>query len=106
MIRSRTAINGFEKRAFSLLVIAIFILVALYGYFISMSIVHVLVREEVENSIASISSAIGEFESQYIVNKEAITIENAYSLGFKNLRKKTFVERRTSQGGRLTFNEN
>jgi hypothetical protein len=99
MIRQHTAVNSFEKRAFALLVFAIFSLAGLYSYFISMSIVHVIEREEAENGIASLNSAIGELESQYIVRKEAITVENAYALGLVDLKKKTFVLRRSGAGG-------
>jgi hypothetical protein len=88
-------INIFEKRAFTALVVVIFILLGFYGYFISKSIVNVIVREEISNDAIAISSAISELEFEYIAHKNTINKELAKSAGFKDLASKKFVARKT-----------
>ncbi|HJO89713.1 MAG: hypothetical protein QGH85_00370 [Candidatus Pacebacteria bacterium] len=88
-------INKFEKRAFVVLVFIILILFGLYLYFISKSIVNVIVREEINSDVAAVSSTISELETRYIAHKEAIDIEFAKSAGFKILKEKKFVAKKS-----------
>ncbi|MEK7590015.1 MAG: hypothetical protein AAB475_02055 [Patescibacteria group bacterium] len=88
-------INIFEKRAFTALIAMIFILLGFYGYFISKSIVNVIVREEISNDSIAISSAISELEFEYINHKNIINKEFANKVGFKNLTEKKFVARKS-----------
>jgi hypothetical protein len=88
-------INKFEKRAFVALVFAILILAGLYGYFISKSIINVIVREEINNDIVVVSSATSELEFEYINYKNAINKEYAISAGFTKLASKKFVTRKS-----------
>lgn len=98
-VRNRIAvsngINIFEKRAFVTLIAIIFILLGFYGYFISKSIVNVIVREEINNDIVAVSSAISELEFQYIAHKNTINKEFAKASGFQNIIEKTFVARKS-----------
>jgi hypothetical protein len=88
-------INIFEKRAFTALIAIIFILLGFYGYFISKSIVNVIVREEINNDVVVVSSAISELEFEYIAHKNIINKEYAKAAGFKDLAEKKFVARKT-----------
>jgi len=97
-------INIFEKRAFAMLVLAIFILVGFYGYFISKSIINVIVREEINGDVAAVNSTISELEAKYITHKDAIGIEFARSAGFKNLAEKKFVTRKSLAKNSVTLN--
>ena len=97
-------INKFEKRAFAMLVFTILILVGLYGYFISKSIINVIVREEISGDVAAINGAISELEAKYIVYKGAIDIEFAKQAGFKNLAGKKFVARKSLAKNSITLN--
>ncbi|PIT96919.1 hypothetical protein COT82_00515 [Candidatus Campbellbacteria bacterium CG10_big_fil_rev_8_21_14_0_10_35_52] len=88
-------INIFEKRMFVALVCAILTLLAFYGYFISKSIVNVIVREEVGNDIVFINSAISGLETEYISHKNVINMEFAKSNDFVSLTNKEFVTRKS-----------
>ena len=95
-MRSKTLqINIFEKRAFTALIVLVFILLGFYGYFISKSIVNVIVREEINNDIVAVSSAISELEFKYIAHKNTINKEYAKTAGFTGLASKTFVARKS-----------
>lgn len=95
-MRTKTLqINIFEKRALTALIAMIFILLGFYGYFISKSIINVIVREEINNDIVRIGSAISELEFEYIAHKNTINKEFAISAGFKNIASKKFVARKS-----------
>jgi hypothetical protein len=88
-------INIFEKRAFTALIAIVFILLSFYGYFISKSIFNVIVREEINNDVIAVSSAISELEFEYISHKNAINKEYAISAGFTKLASKKFITRKS-----------
>jgi len=88
-------INIFEKRVLTALVVLVFILVGFYGYFISKSIVNVIVREEINNDVVVVSSAISELEFEYIAHKNTINKEFANKAGFTKLASKRFVARKS-----------
>lgn len=95
-MRTKTLqINIFEKRVLTALLIMIFILVCFYGYFISKSIVNVIVREEISNDVVAVSSAISELEFKYINHKNTINREYAETAGFTNITAKKFVARKS-----------
>lgn len=97
-------INKFEKRAFMALVFVIFILAGLYWYFISKSIINVIIREKLNSDIAAVNETISELETQYISHKNAIGIEFAKSAGFKNLTEKKFITRKSLAKNSVTLN--
>lgn len=88
-------INIFEKRAFAILVMMIFILLGFYGFFISKSIVNVIVREEINNDIVAINSIISDLEFNYINRKDTINKEYAEEIGFKTIANKKFVNKKS-----------
>ena len=88
-------INIFEKRAFVALICIILALLAFYGYFISKSIINVIVREEIGNDITFVSSIISGLETEYISHKNVINMEFAKSNGFVSLANKEFITRKS-----------
>lgn len=88
-------INIFERSMFATLVFVILILILLYGYFISKSIVNVVVREEISRDAIAIGSSISELEFKYIAHKNSINIEFAKSAGYKELANKSYVTRKS-----------
>ena len=105
MRKHAAQVHVFERRALAGLFGAIIILVGLYSFLISISIMNVLVREEIGQSIADLHSYIGELESEYLALKDSITPALAYDLGFIDTVEKTFVTRKTLSGRGLTFNQ-
>jgi len=87
-----------------MLVVSLFGLIFLYGYFISTSIFNVLVREEVELDIVTLNSTISELETKYLAVKNEITIEYAYANGFTDISKKDYTPRTSTLGRGLTVN--
>lgn len=98
-------VNIFEKRAFAALVFIIFALIGFYGYFISKSIVNVIVREEIGKDAIAINSEISELESRYIALKDVINIEFAKQAGFENLSNKHFVTRKSFAKNNIALNQ-
>ena len=93
------------KRVFSVLLSLLFIFAMLYVYFISSSIVNILVREDTEQDIAEISSQISGLEARYLELKNEITIEYAYAKGFHDVADKQFTARASLAGRGLSFND-
>ena len=67
--------------------------------------VNVLVRQEIEEKIATLSSAMSGLEFDYITRKENIDIEYAYALGFTDINKKQFVTRKSLLSQGLSIND-
>lgn len=81
------------------------LLLGSYGYFVSKSIVNVIIREEIEQDLAKANSHLSILESGYIEKKNAINLELAYELGFENIADKKFVARKSLLGKRLTLSD-
>ena len=97
---SRT-LYGSEQRAFWSLLSIMIALVGLYIYFISMSVMNVVLREEMLLEITAAHSNVGEMEAVYLTKKNAIDAQYATTLGFQPIEKKHFV---TRGAGTLTLN--
>lgn len=106
-MKRKTAIAtlSVQKRLFTVLLFSTIALIVLYGFFVSKSIVNVLIRGEVLNAMATIHSTTGDLESQYIVLKNAIDVEFAYTLGFTDIDEKIFVARKSPLGKSLSVND-
>lgn len=98
-------ITAFEKKAFWALLLAVAALCLLYVYFVSSSIMNVVLREEIQQEIALVNSDIGSLESEYLAKKNEITFAYAQDLGFVAVEEKKFVARRTLLGRGLTLND-
>lgn len=81
------------------------LLAFLYVYFLSKSVLNVVIREEIEAEIASHSSAIGELEFEYLTLKNAVDIAQAEALGLVPLASKQYVARHSLQDRALTLNQ-
>lgn len=94
-----------ERMIFVGLIFLIMVFSALYIYFVSTSVVHILIRKEVESDIARQNSEIGELESSYIKRQTLISREYAHSLGYQQVTEKRFVARNSVLGKSLTVNQ-
>ena len=95
-------IYGRQEQVLVGLMILLAITIGLYIYFISHSILNVVLREEMRMDIAATHSRIGELESDYLHKKYAIDKGYAESLGFTPVTGKHFVARDPNN---LTFNQ-
>jgi len=68
-------------------------LVILYVYFLSLSVVEVVVRKQIDSDISHIHSDISELEETYISMQHSVSQEIAMQQGFVKTTKKVFVDR-------------
>lgn len=67
-----------------------------YVYFLSASVVHVVIRKEVTGEIAQLNSQVGQLEAEYIQRQHAVSDEIAMQKGFVAVRDKIFLDRSNS----------
>lgn len=85
--------NNLSQKIFWALSILIILFASMYMYFVSSSIVNVVLRKEIETEIVKIHSQVGELESQYLALENNITMDRALSMGFVKLSDKKFITR-------------
>jgi len=78
---------------FSLLGLALVTLAILYMYFLSASVVHVVLRKQAVTNIANIESQISQLESSYITAQHLVSDKIVSSKDFSENSKKIFVSR-------------
>ncbi len=66
---------------------------ALYVYFLSASIVNVVMRQEIDLEIRAVNASLADLESRYIVARGAITEASAQERGFLKGASKTYVSK-------------
>ncbi len=69
---------------------------ALYIYSIASSVAHVVLREEIERSIADRNARIAALETEYLAKTGTITEYEAVSRGFVKIYDKKFITRENS----------
>jgi hypothetical protein len=84
-----------EKNIFWTLVGILFFCAIFYMYSINVTIRNVVARENLENKVADLTLAIGNEEFQYINLRNTVTLPLAYSLGFKDVKEKTYISKKT-----------
>lgn len=102
--RTKTTIIDLNRKIFWSLIASLIVLFVLYGYFISKSIINVLIREEIAQELVIINSNISNLEFTYLEQKNQINLDFAYSQGFKTVKGKEFVARKSSLSKRLSLN--
>ena len=71
----------------------LFTLVFLYMYFLSMSVVHVVLRKEIMNDVAKVESQIAQLEASYITAQHKVSNKIAALENFTENDTKIFVSR-------------
>lgn len=85
-----------ERQLFCALSILVCGLLALYMYFVSAAIAHVVVRKELNQEIAAMHTRISDFEAEYIIEKDRIAEPQAIELGFERNENKIFVTKKSA----------
>lgn len=70
----------------------LFITFLAYGYFVSASVMHVVMRKDIDRAIADQGSVISELEAEYIDAQHAVSAEIATLRGFTHNPKKVFID--------------
>ena len=82
-----------EKALCMTLICSCFVLLALYMYFVSASVVHVVMRTEVTQEVTKIASEISALESEYIKAQHKVSSDIASLQGFQETAQKVFIDR-------------
>ena len=64
-----------------------------YVYFLSASVVHVVIRKEITSEITHMNSEISKLEAEYIHRQHAVSNDVANQRGFVAVRDKIFLDR-------------
>ena len=80
-----------EKTMFWTLISILFLCSGFYIYFINTTIHNVVIRQNLESEATGLTLSIGSKEFEYITSRNAITLQVAYSLGFRDATAKTFL---------------
>ncbi len=102
-IQNVARIQHAELRIFWVLSSAVGLLLASYLYLVSSSIVNVIVRGELENTIAATHSELSTLETEYLAKKNAVSLDRAFALGFHASGEKRFVAKRSLYGSALSL---
>lgn len=86
-------ININNSYAFWALITMIVLVIGLYIYFVNLTILHTAERQHIGESIDDIKSSISQLELELIDGTKEINEEYALSLGFHELKNKTYLER-------------
>lgn len=82
-----------------LFVAVFFISLLSYGYFIRVATINIVARQNMEAETSVLNSKVVDLESKYIKDKNDITLEKAYSLGFMAVSNQKYVTRNTEKPG-------
>ena len=91
--RTTVHVRQLEKAIFLTLFVLCVSLFSLYIYFISASVVHVVMRTETSQEITKIASQISELESRYIAAQHRVSSDIASLQGYTPADAKIFIDR-------------
>lgn len=92
-VRNTTTPYERERRCFYGALSLLVVVCALYMYFLSASVVHVVMRKELDKEISKTSSYVSQLESQYIEAQHAMSEEVATMQGYVKADHKIFIDR-------------
>ncbi|TSC70952.1 MAG: hypothetical protein CEO12_77 [Parcubacteria group bacterium Gr01-1014_46] len=86
-----------EKAIFWSLLSILLVAVGFYMYFINTTVRNVVASQDLEAKIAQLNLSISSKEFQYINNRNAVTLNLAYSMGFKDVLAKTYINEKSTK---------
>lgn len=93
----------YRKRIFIALIALFIIGMGLYVYFLQQTVSHVVERRDLNSSIATLQSDIGDAEYNYGTSVSEVTKDKALALGFEPVSSATYVTR-ADRGTFVSFN--
>lgn len=94
-----------DRRIFWSILTCTGIALALYVYFLSVSVYAVVVRKQAESDSERLAARISILESQYVALDKKIDLDLAHQLGFIDISVPRYVSKADTQGT-LTMREN
>ena len=93
MSKRKTAeLYTFERRMLFSALSFVVVASCVYMYFLCATVVHVVVRKEIGQQMAAVSSEISVLESEYIETQHSVSADIASMRGFGLATNKTFIE--------------
>ncbi len=90
---SRTTLYEQERKYLFLAFACLVASVTLYIYFLSASVVHVVMRKEVDKEITTVHTVLSTLETEYIEAQHAVSEDIASLRGFTQTDKKIYIDR-------------
>ena len=84
-----------EKAIFWTLIGTLILCMGFYMYCIRSTVSNVVAREGLEAELSALTLSIGSKEFAYIAKRNGVTLDRAYSLGFKDAEIKTYISRKS-----------
>lgn len=96
-MKTRSIASTIPKNTFliSFLLLLVFVMIGLYMYLLTMSVVHVVLHKELVQQIRVTETEIATLESDYIVAKHQVSDRIAAAENFTETSDKLFVQRST-----------
>ena len=88
-----TQVYGEESRLFYIVILSFVCAVMLYMYFVSLSVVHVVMRKEADTEMVKLMTSVGELEAEYIQGQHALSSDIATHRGFVLAERKIFIDK-------------
>ncbi len=93
MNRAKVQNINYDKVVFLSLFAGSICLMLMYMYFVSASIVHVVIRKEISQDMVKMNSEISQLENQYIAAQHSVSNKIASLDGYKEVKDKVFIDR-------------
>lgn len=93
MTRKDTTIYSKERRLVFVSLSILFAMFVGYIFFVSASVVHVVVRKEIDQEIVKVNSRLSDLEVAYINAKDAVGAELVEARGFVYTGERIFINR-------------
>lgn len=91
--RAHTAVYDTEKKWLYVTLVCFALSVTLYIYFLSASVVHVVMRKEIDKEIATRASSVSALEAEYIEAQHSVSADIASMRGFALTKTKIYIDR-------------
>lgn len=91
--RTNNTLYEQERMWFFAALSAVLVTVSCYMYFLSTSVVHVVMRKEIDKEFSSLSSSVGSLEAEYIEVQHAVSEDIASLKGYERTDTKIFIDR-------------
>lgn len=88
-----TTVYKEESRLFYVALFTCLAVFVAYMYFVSASVMHVVMRKEVDSQIAEVGSMVSQLEAEYIEEQHLVSNEIAVQSGYVVADTKIFIDR-------------
>lgn len=96
MIQNALQINR-EKTIFWSLLMTLLVAIGFYMYLINATVRNVVATQNIEAKISQLNLSISSKEFKYISNRNAVTLNLAYSMGFRDIESRTYIKEKSTK---------